>query len=171
MKNKRTSNIATIHAFPKRPLALLLAEGKQLEHAYALVVRDTLLHLLPRIEAGEFSDMGDNYRNLKPNEIPPTLPAFAVGDHVDAGGRLEIDPGICLLEGAVRETQICQMETTAKLIVAATRFDIKGYGNDLDCQTWAIQAAHCLARDVRQAYRRYRNLDRETSQRREAAQS
>src|SRR5207253_10437513 len=34
MKKKRTSNIATIHAFPKRPLALLLAEGKQLEHAY-----------------------------------------------------------------------------------------------------------------------------------------
>lgn len=101
-----------------------------LRAAYREELERRLGELLPRIQAGEFADLGDE-----------------PSDGEDG------DPGIGMLENAVAELPVCRGERTARLIGCASVYAYLE-SSDLYGQEDTMIAAYCLARDLRDLYRR-----------------
>jgi len=127
-------------------------------------VKRILDELLPRIQRGDFSDLGDHSTHLDVDDrrfefIRPE--DFAkVRARWDRDYYIEIDPGICLLGRAIRELPMCRDLHLARMVACASKYaatlgyeDYDGLG--IGGADWDHLAWRCLAWDLRDAYRRW----------------
>ena len=122
-----------------------------LRAAYQEQVQATLEELRPRIERGEFTDLGDRYTIAERGSagIRFVAPRYQSTQGC-LPGQVEIDPGINLLEWALRKLLVCKESQFARAALTASTVVVDAdYGGDE-----LLEALHCFARDVRAAYRR-----------------
>jgi hypothetical protein len=119
-------------------------------YSYQLLV--LLQKFLPRIEAGEFLDMGDEGQFVKPNTLEAERLAEmgnVFNGSTDGKGRLETYPGYFLLQDAVRALPALKNSKFVAGVLAASEHTWDEGAADDD-----LLAAECLANDLRDLWRK-----------------
>lgn len=141
---------ATPAAFSSGVFALAL---DALRLAYENQLSALLGIIRPRIEAGEFSDIGDGFgyvRKGSPEARAVASDAFT--GCADGDGWLEVDPGICLLERKIRRIQFIQASLRDRQFVASV-LCVTAHVWDGDALDDKQAALECLTYDLRALFR------------------